>query len=115
MLGNIINGGQLSIFINKNVSIIGFVTEKAPNGLWFEIRTTDNQIVRVTMKLPIDQPLDGYVEVHGVSTGKGIIADSYVGFDNDKFDAKSYNLLCTFLHSIPRLWDTEKLKESSMI
>lgn len=59
----IVNGGQLNGFINKKVSITGFVTEKAPNGMWFDLRATDNEIVRISLKRPLDKPLEGYVEV----------------------------------------------------
>ncbi|KAG5893553.1 hypothetical protein JTB14_013637 [Gonioctena quinquepunctata] len=105
-LREIVNGTQLLAHMNKKVSVTGFVTEKAPNGLWFEMRTADNQIVRVTMKRPIDSQIEGYVEVHGVSTGKGITADDYITFTNEKFDAKAHNTLCGLLNTIPNLWST---------
>ncbi|CAG9828322.1 unnamed protein product [Diabrotica balteata] len=104
---NIVRGNQLPMFINKKVSITGFVTEKSYNGMWFEIKTTDNVTVRITMKKPIDQHLEGYVEVHGDSTGKGVTADEYIHFSNEKFAAKSHNKLCSYLHSIPTLWNLE--------
>lgn len=64
MLREIVNGAQLAAHINKKVSITGFVTERDPrNGLWFDLRSTDNQIVRITLKRPLDGPVEGYVEV----------------------------------------------------
>nr|XP_023027202.1 uncharacterized protein LOC111515205 [Leptinotarsa decemlineata] len=105
-LREIVNGSQLFAHTNKKVSLTGYVMQKAPNGLWFEIKTTDNQVVRVTVKRPIDSQLEGYVEVHGISTGKGMIADDYITFTNENFDAKAHNTLCGLLNSIPRLWNT---------
>ncbi|CAH1115441.1 unnamed protein product [Psylliodes chrysocephalus] len=107
MLREKVNGDQLPLFINKKVSLTGFVTQKAPNGLWFEIRTPDNQIVKISMKRPIDQPLEGYVEVEGTSTGNGVTADEYVIFDNEKFDAKGYTAMCQILNQVPKLWILE--------
>lgn len=60
---DIVNGNQLNGFINKKVSITGFVTQKAPNGMWFDLRGADNEIIRITLKRPLDKPLEGYVEV----------------------------------------------------
>ncbi|KAJ8964535.1 hypothetical protein NQ314_004830 [Rhamnusium bicolor] len=102
----IVNGAQLNGFINKKVSLTGFVTEKAPNGMWFDLRAADNQIVKVALKRPLDKPLEGYVEVHGTSTGKGVTADEFIIFNNEQFDAKAHNTLCTFLYSVPNIWNT---------
>lgn len=106
VLREIVNGATLGGYLNKKVSIVGYVTDKTPNGLSFDVRTTDNQIVKVTLKRPLDQPVEGYVEVHGTSMGKSIAADYFVIFSNTTFDAKAYNKLCTLLTSIPNLWNT---------
>lgn len=101
----IVNGVQLGAFLNKKVSITGFVIDKAHNGLSFDLRTTDNQIVKINLKRPVEHPVEGYVEVHGTSTGKGVNADEFIIFSNIKFDAKAYNKLCTLLTSVPNLWN----------
>lgn len=105
-LRDIANGSQLGAFVNKKVSVTGFVIDKAPNGLSFDLRTTDNQIVKIYLKRVLDHSLEGYVEVHGTSIGKGLNADDFVIFSNAKFDAKAYNKLCTLLSSVPNLWST---------
>nr|XP_023020909.1 uncharacterized protein LOC111509394 [Leptinotarsa decemlineata] len=102
----IVNGSMLLAHINKKVSLTGFVKEKAPNGLWFEMKTPDDKIVRVTVKTPIDSQLEGYVEVHGVSTGNGIIADEYLVFTNEYFNAITYNAVCRLLQTVPYMWKT---------
>ncbi|VEN39520.1 unnamed protein product [Callosobruchus maculatus] len=94
---HIVNGAMLAAYANKKVSILGFVTEQAPNGLWFDIKTTDNQVVRITLKKPLDKKLEGYVEAHGTSSGKGVAADDYIPFTNEDFDATMYNKLCKYL------------------
>ncbi|KAJ8986044.1 hypothetical protein NQ317_013929 [Molorchus minor] len=93
----IVNGAQLKGFNGKKVSITGFVMEKSSNGMSFDLRASDNQIVKINLKRPLDKPLEGYVEVHGTSAGKEVIADDFVIFTNDKFDAKGHNALCQFL------------------
>lgn len=100
-----VNGAQLEAFINKKISIVGFVIEKAPNGLSFEMRTTDNLIVKIHLNQVVDYPLQGYVKVQGISTGKGVLCDDLVMFSNVNFDAKAYNKLCTLLTSVPNLWN----------
>lgn len=108
-MGNIreiVNGGQLGAFINKKVSITGFVINQAPNGLSFDLKTTDNQVVKINLKRVVESPLEGYVEVQGTSTGKGVMCDDFVIFSNSKFDAKSYNKVCNYLATIPNLWNT---------
>lgn len=105
-LREIVNGAQLGAFINKKISVTGFVIDKAPNGLSFDLRTTDNQIVKINLKRVMDHPVEGYVEVHGTSTGKGVNCDDFVIFSNTKFDAKAYNKLCTLLTTVPNLWNT---------
>lgn len=104
-LREMVNGAQLGAFMNKKVSITGFVVDKAPNGLSFDLRTTDNIIVKINLKRVVDHPLEGYVEVHGTSTGKGVNSDDFVMFSNTTFDVKAYNKLCTFLTSVPNLWN----------
>lgn len=102
----IVNGSHLAAFTNKKISITGFVVDQAQNGLSFDIRTADNQIVKIHLKRKVDHPLEGYVEVHGVSSGKGVNGDDFVIFSNNKFDAKAYNKLSTLLTSVPQLWNT---------
>nr|CAI5849292.1 unnamed protein product [Callosobruchus analis] len=101
---DIVNGAMLPAYANRKVSIVGFITEKAPNGLWFDIKTTDNQVVKITLKRPLDKNLEGYVEAHGTSTGKGVAADEYITFTNEDFDASMYNKLCNYLNTVPNLW-----------
>lgn len=105
-LREIVNGAQLGASINRKISITGFVIDKSPNGLSFDLRTTDNQIVKINLKRPMNDPVEGYVEVHGISTGKGVNADQFIQFSNVNFDAKAYNTLCTLLTTVPNLWNT---------
>lgn len=100
-----VNGAKLEAFINKKVGIVGFVIEKASNGLSFDMKTTDNIIVKINMQQVIDHPLQGYVEVHGISTGKGVICNELVTFSNTTFDAEAYNKLCNILTTVPNLWN----------
>ncbi|CAH0554974.1 unnamed protein product [Brassicogethes aeneus] len=103
---DIINGAQLSRFTGKKVSILGHVTESAPNGMSFQLRAVDNVVVKINLKTPLDAPLEGYVEVIGKSEGKSVMADDFIIFNNEKMDVKAHNTLCTLLYSVPNIWNT---------
>lgn len=59
----IVNGQQLSQFIGKKVSLTGLITNINPNCITFDICTTDNKIIKVNLKKPNNDLLEGYVEV----------------------------------------------------
>ncbi|XP_019877406.1 uncharacterized protein LOC109605276 [Aethina tumida] len=103
---DIVNGAQLSRFVNKKVSILGHVTEVASNSLSFDMRTVDNVIVKINLKRPLTSPLEGYVEVIGTSQGKTVLADDFIIFNNEKMDVKSHNTLCQLLYTVPNIWST---------
>lgn len=63
LLRNVVNGKLLNQYNNKPVSIIGIVTNINPNGSSFDIRTTDNMTVPINLTSPLDDMLEGYVEV----------------------------------------------------
>lgn len=62
-LYEICNGSLMSKFIGSKVSVIGLVSKVNPNGVSFEMRTTDDMVIKVNCREPISHPLEGYVEV----------------------------------------------------
>lgn len=59
----IVNGSQLPNQIDRKVSVIGYVNSASMNALTFELRATDNVMIKVNLKRPLDRPIEGYVEV----------------------------------------------------
>ncbi|XP_022917538.1 replication protein A 14 kDa subunit-like [Onthophagus taurus] len=109
-LREIVNGAQLPQFINQKVSLTGLITNVNPNGLSFDVRSTDDVLIKVNLKRPNRNVLEGYVEVHGTAQNKAIICDEMVLFSQDgskDFDTASHNTLCNLLHSVPQLWVTD--------
>ncbi|XP_050296161.1 uncharacterized protein LOC126736017 [Anthonomus grandis grandis] len=102
---DIVNAAQLPRFLNKRVSIVGNVQGVDPSGKSFTLMTTDDATVKVNVT-QITGPISGWVEVHGISRGKEILADNYIIFNNENFDSKSYNELCKLLYSVPDIWKT---------
>lgn len=60
---NISNGKLLAQFNNQPVSITGVVSNINPNAQSFDIRTVDNITVKINLTSPLDDMLEGYVEV----------------------------------------------------
>lgn len=109
-LREICNGALLPRFTGKKVSVVGLVTQVNPNGLTFDMRTTDDVVVKVNFKKPFMNALEGYVEVQGVAQSKTIICDEIVQFPTEgskDFDVISHNTLCNMLHVIPDIYKTQ--------
>ncbi|KRT79361.1 hypothetical protein AMK59_7349, partial [Oryctes borbonicus] len=107
----IVNGQQLPQFIGKKVSIVGLVTNVNSNCITFDITTTDSKPIKVNLKKPYNDLLEGYVEVHGTAQNNVIICDEVIQFSDaasKEFDVAAHNTLCKLLHSVPELWRTEK-------
>ncbi|KAF5308531.1 hypothetical protein FQR65_LT06196 [Abscondita terminalis] len=109
-LREIINGAMMPQYIGKKVSVTGLVTKVNPNGLTFDIRSVDDVSVKVNLRKPHTNPLEGHVEVHGVAqSGPTIICDELIEFpveESSEFDAASHNILCQLLQTVPNLWNT---------
>lgn len=60
----IVNGEQLPQFNGRKVSVTGLVTNVNANCITFDISTTDSKTVKVNLKKPFSDLLDGYVEVN---------------------------------------------------
>lgn len=64
VLREIVNGDLLAHSMEKNVTVFGKVQSVDPNGKSFEIKTVDNVMVTVNLNVPLDDLLEGYVEVN---------------------------------------------------
>ncbi|KAK9886462.1 hypothetical protein WA026_016745 [Henosepilachna vigintioctopunctata] len=62
----IVNGNQFPNHTDKNVSLTGYGSGASVNSLTFGVRATDNVIIKVNLKRPLDRPIEGFVEVQGL-------------------------------------------------
>lgn len=62
-MGDRVNGTLLPQFNGKKVCIVGLVSNMNSNGLTFDINTVDDVTVKVNLRKPQRDILEGYVEV----------------------------------------------------
>lgn len=127
-LREIVNGGMLSQFMGKRVTIIGLVTNVNANGLTFDIKAVDDVTVKVNLRQPNQDALTGHVEVSGlfslmfvllkqvlqvhgtVQGGNTVICDHFVQFpissSEEEFDSTNHNMLTSLLQNVPGMWKT---------
>ncbi|RZF47048.1 hypothetical protein LSTR_LSTR012306 [Laodelphax striatellus] len=103
-----VNGASLSQFQGKNVSIFGEILKSDPSGRSFDIKTSDNMIVSVSMSQPLTEPVSGLVEVIGVGQGRSsVLCENYLQFSEElasTYDAELDNAAVTFLNSTDNAW-----------
>ncbi|XP_055328840.1 uncharacterized protein LOC129581661 [Paramacrobiotus metropolitanus] len=85
-----LNGELLQGMAGKFVSIIGTVEQVDQSGRNFKLRSTDNQLITVRMREPLNEAIQGLIEVDGQVGGfNSIDCHRYVLFENFAIDAPS--------------------------
>lgn len=64
VIREIVTGDLLGHSLNKNVTVFGKIESVDPNGKSFQVKTVDNVVVTVNLTVPLDDLLEGYVEVN---------------------------------------------------
>ncbi|ELU15457.1 hypothetical protein CAPTEDRAFT_203407 [Capitella teleta] len=80
-------------------------TQLSSNGMSFELQTSDEVKVTVMLQEPVQEYLDGVVEVHGmVDQRLQIQCQQYVNFSSStaKFDMKTYDKAIQLMHKHPQ-------------
>uniref|UniRef100_A0A1E1WY49 Putative secreted protein n=1 Tax=Amblyomma aureolatum TaxID=187763 RepID=A0A1E1WY49_9ACAR len=90
-----VNAKLLANYQRQTVCLVGRVLQCEPQGMSFKMESPDKQVVQIIMKKPIQEPLEGIIEVVGEVTAKlAIVCESYVLFPPalaENFDMASYN------------------------
>ncbi|KAL3190561.1 hypothetical protein MRX96_020070 [Rhipicephalus microplus] len=90
-----VNGRLLSRYQRQTVCLVGKVLQCEPQGMSFKMESPDKLVVKVIMKNPIQEPLEGIIEVIGEVTAKSeIVCETYVLFPPavmKNFDMENYN------------------------
>ncbi|XP_039279463.1 replication protein A 14 kDa subunit isoform X2 [Nilaparvata lugens] len=94
-----VNGATLPQFQGKNSD---------PSGRSFDIKTSDNMIVSVSVNQPLTEPISGLVEVIGKGQGRNsMVCEKYLQFSDElaaTYDAEIDNAAVTFLNSTENVW-----------
>ncbi|KAK3928513.1 Replication protein A 14 kDa subunit [Frankliniella fusca] len=96
-------------FLKKNVRLIGNVVKNTSNTI--EVNTGDSTNVRVQFQNPLDEPLDGLIDIYGIVQDKNLIeAESYIIVPPnlaENFDLQTHNEAITFIGSVDNPWTHE--------
>lgn len=97
-----VNGNLLSSYQRQTVCLLGRVLQSEVSGMSLKLESPDKQVVQVIMKKPIEEPLEGLLEVVGEVTAKlAVVCHSYVLFPpgmSQNFDMETYNRLVELMN-----------------
>lgn len=102
-----VTAGNLAQKNGAKVSLWGKVTKvSASEG--FYVKTVDDQELLVRLKKPLNEPLEGWYEIYGVSQGKSVLCDEYVPFSADmakNIDTEGHKALARLLAALDAPWN----------
>jgi len=95
-----INGEFFPLFQSKSVTVLGIATETDQMGMSFQLTTCHNHKVTVHMAQPLQELIQGLIEVHGVvRSSKEMHCNSYILLnDMQNFDMEGYNKAVKLIH-----------------
>merc|ERR1712226_1171295 len=95
---------MLPQFQGKGVTLLGTAGDVAEDGMSFNVRSSDDNDVQVLLGEPLQEYIQGTVEVHGVVTpDNSVQCTNYILFpsaDGQPFDAGSYNRAVALAHQL---------------
>ncbi|XP_064455611.1 replication protein A 14 kDa subunit-like [Ornithodoros turicata] len=108
-----VNGNLLPRYQRKTVFLLGRVLQSDPKGMSFKIESSDNQVIQVILKSPLQEPVEGFVEVEGEVTAKNaILCSDYVLLSpsvTEKFDMATYNKVIEVIHAHPSHYPVQSI------
>ncbi|XP_026739211.1 uncharacterized protein LOC113502037 [Trichoplusia ni] len=102
-----VTAGNLAQKNGAKVALWGKVT-KVVGSEGFHVKTVDDQEVLIKLKRPINEPLEGWYEIHGVSQGKSVLCDEYVPFNEElskNLDTEGHKALARLLAALDDPWN----------
>ncbi|XP_041979278.1 uncharacterized protein LOC121733173 [Aricia agestis] len=102
-----VTGSNLAQRNGAKVTIWGKIV-KVSSSEGFTIKTVDDQEVLVRLKSPINEPLEGWYEIHGMSQGKSILCDEYVPFSEEmtkNVDTEGHKAFAKLLSALDDPWN----------
>ncbi|XP_063851127.1 replication protein A 14 kDa subunit-like isoform X2 [Scylla paramamosain] len=98
-----VNGALLPMYTGQKVVLVGTVAQVDPSGSSLMVKASDGKMVMVTLPNPLQDNLEGVIEVHGVGQGQKVMCQSYITFPQmqaDKFDAALYDEALKLIQSV---------------
>lgn len=102
-----VTAGNLAQKNGAKVSLWGKVTKVTANE-GFYVKTVDDQEILIRLKRPLNEALEGWYEIYGVSQGKSILCEEYVPFSHDmakNIDTESHKSLAKLLLALDDPWN----------
>ncbi|XP_063851132.1 replication protein A 14 kDa subunit-like isoform X2 [Scylla paramamosain] len=98
-----VNGALLPMYTGQKVVLVGTVAQVDPSGSSLMVKASDGKMVMVTLPNPLQDNLEGVIEVHSVGQGQKVMCQSYITFPQmqaDKFDAALYDEALKLIQSV---------------
>lgn len=102
--------------VGAKVTLWGKVT-KVTASEGFYVKTVDDQEILIKLKRPLNEPLEGWYEIYGVSQGKTVLCDEYVPFNDEmtkNIDLDGHKALARLLVAIDDPWNLGDDSSNSM-
>ncbi|XP_050350707.1 uncharacterized protein LOC126773679 [Nymphalis io] len=112
-----VTAGNLTHRNGAKVSLWGKVTKvSASEG--FYVKTVDDQEILIKLKKPLNEPLEGWYEIHGVSQGKSVVCEEYVPFSEEmtkNIDIEGHKNLAKLLSALDDPWNLGNEESGAML
>ncbi|XP_045125331.1 replication protein A 14 kDa subunit-like [Portunus trituberculatus] len=98
-----VNGALLPMYTGQKVVLVGTVEQIDPSGSSLMVKASDGKMVMVSLPNPLQENLEGVIEVHGVGQGQKVMCQSYVTFpqmEPSAFDAQLYDEAIRLVQSV---------------
>ncbi|KOB51964.1 Replication Protein A3 [Operophtera brumata] len=102
-----VTAGNLAQKNGAKVTLWGKVI-KVSTSEGFRVKTADDQDVLIRLKKPLDEPLEGWYEITGVSQGKSVLCDEYVPLNDEmtkNIDTEGHKGLAKLLSALDDPWN----------
>ncbi|GBP46500.1 hypothetical protein EVAR_45920_1 [Eumeta japonica] len=112
-----VTAGNLAQRNGSKVTLWGKVSKVAGNE-GFYVKTVDDQEVLIRLKKPLNESLEGWCEIHGVSQGRSILCDEYVVFPPEittNIDLEGHKGLAKLLSVLDDPWNLGEENSSNQI
>ena len=97
---------QTQRYMDKNVRLIGSIVKNSSDSV--EVNTGENVSVTVRFQSPLDEPLEGIIDVQGRLVSRSVVeADSYIILPPEltaNFDLEMHSQAVTFIASSENPW-----------
>ncbi|XP_047533316.1 uncharacterized protein LOC125068266 [Vanessa atalanta] len=112
-----VTAGNLAQRNGAKISLWGKVTKvSASEG--FYVKTVDDQELLIRLKKPLNEPLEGWYEIHGVSQGKSVLCEEYVPLSGEmtkNIDIEGHKSLAKLLSALDDPWNLGNEESEAML